>query len=217
MHMSSMRKLTILLLTIVAVSSATSAFAGDTLKLYPAAVGDGYAGRSWYGWYGSWATTNEASVNFWHNGENRESGRGMVIINIASLSGASLAPNSAWFNFYSYGISGTSLQWFGGDPGPEVVLGYSQAGGTELMPLNGIGEGWQKCDVTSYLQSGINAGQTNVGFIFNVTQNMCGGSVGSVEGQKPCYLEVVPEPSSVLVLISGVTGLVGMALRRKSA
>ena len=213
-----MRNLTVLLLTIVALSAATSAFAVvDTTRLYPAGVGDGYAGRSWYGWYGSWAATNEASVNFWHNGENRESGRGMVIINIASLSGVSLAPNSAYFSFYSYGISGTSLQWYGADPGPEVVAGFSQAGGTEIAPLDGIGEGWQTYDVTAHLQSAITAGQGNVGFVFNVTRNMSGGAVGSVEGQKPCYLEVVPEPGGMLALISGVTGLVGVALRRRNS
>lgn len=205
--------------SIVVMLCATSAFAGliPTTTLYPTGIGDGYAGRSWYGWYGSWADTSGASVSFWHNGENRESGRGMVIISIASLSGKTLTPNSATFNFYSYGINGTSLQWFGGDPGPEVLAGYSQSGGSEIAFLNGVGEGWQSYDVTSYVQSAINAGQSNAGFVFNVVWNMNSGSVGSVEGPagKSSYLEVVPEPSGLLGLISGISGLVGVVIRRR--
>lgn len=213
-------KLAITLMAIALMLCATSAFAGivPTLKLYPTGVGDGYAGRSWYGWYGSWADTSGTSVPFWHNGENRESGRGMVIVNISSLAGKTLQTNSAFFNFYSYGINGTSLQWYGGDPGPEVVAGFSQAGGSEIAFLNGVGEGWQRYDVTSQLQSGIDAGQTNVGFIFNVVWNMNSGGVGSIEGPAGLvsYLEVVPEPSGLLALASGITGLAGFVLRRRN-
>jgi len=194
--------------------TSLAALAVEPLKLYPTGVGDGYAGRSWYGWNGSWAETSESSVRFWHNSDNRESGRGMIIINISLLAGRTLASGSATFNFYSYGINGTSLQWYGGDPGSEVVAGFSQAGGEEIAPLGSVGEGWLSYDVTSRVQSAINAGWSNVGFIFNA-QNYCGGSVGSVEGDKAAYVQVTPEPSGLLALASGMSALAGFALRRR--
>ncbi len=217
--MKKTRKFAIILIAMALVLCATSAFASPVpLRLYPTGEGDGYAGRSWYGWYGSWADTGGTNVSFWHNGENRESGRGMVIVNISSLAGKTLSPNSASFNFYSYGINGTSLQFYGGDPGSAVAAGFSQAGGSEIAFLNGVGEGWQRHDVTSYLQSGIDAGWNNVGLIFNVVWNMNGGNVGAVEGPagSTSYIEVVPEPSSLLALVSGITGLAGFVLRRRN-
>jgi len=211
-------KRTLLLTLLVTCALAASLVPSPALALrvYTTGAADGYAGRSWYGWYGSGAETGEATVRFWHDSSNRESGRGMVIFDISSLAGVTLTPGSARLNFYSLGIGGVHLQHYGADPGSQVVAGFSQASGAEIAYLN-VGEGWQSFDVTDHLNGDIAGNFQRAGFIFNA-DNFCGGSIAAHEGglDRVAYLEVaVPEPGSLLAIASGIIGLAGAARRSR--
>lgn len=205
----------ILLITAILALSVCAANAVTTLAT--AGDGDGSAGRDWYSnpnYY--WVDSTSASVGFSHDGGSRWSLRGAVIIDISSLAGATLAPNSASFNFYSLGIGGTSLQHLDGDPGAVVTTGFATTGGTQIASLE-LGEGWQSYDVTDLISGDIAAGRGHVAFIFNVVTNYSGGSIAASEDSqgRGAYLEVVPEPNSALSLAVGFPAALWRLRRRK--
>jgi hypothetical protein len=177
------------------------------------ASGDGMIGRDWYSnpnYY--WVESGGTSVQAYHDGGNRWWYRGLVIINVASLAGTTLDPNSADFNFYSNGFSGVSLQYVS-NIGSSLTTAYGQIAGTNIAALDGT-TGWLSYDVTSLLQGSINAGAQNVGFVFNATTNYGGGSAASLESGNGAYLEVVPEPLTGSLLAFG--GLAMSCMRRRS-
>ena len=178
-------------------------------------------GRDWYSnpnYY--WVANDAQTIDVAHYGDMRWWYRGLVIFDISSLMGQTLAANEANLNFYSFGFSGVTLQ-YGGGTGPEVVTGYGQISGTYIAALDGT-EGWKSFDVTSFVQSGITAGYQNIGFVFNATTNYGNGSLAASEDAlgRGAYLQVgsasntdVPEPTTTLLVGTGLLALVG--LRRK--
>ena len=141
------------------------------------------------------------TVNAYHDGGNRWWHRGLVIIDISPLAGTT--PTGVTFNFYSNGFSGVNLQ-YAASTGPVLTTAYGQIGGTNIMGL-GSDVGWQSCDVTSLVQSSIDNSYSHVGFVFNAVVNYGGGTIASSESGNAAYLEVVPEPVTMLLL--GVGGL----------
>lgn len=160
---------------------------------------DGAIGRDWYSspnFY--WVDGTAAMVNAYHDGGSRWWYRGLVIIDITQLVGMTLDPNSATFNFYSNGFSGTALQ-YAANIGPALSTAYGQISGSNIAALDGT-TGWISFDVTSLVQGSINVGAQNIGFVFNATTNYGGGSAASVESGRVAYLQVVPEPSLALMV-----------------
>lgn len=208
-------KTSMFLLAILMFSAITSASA---VKLYTTADGDGSAGRdasSNPNYY--WADTSNPKVGSDYYIEYKEIIRGVAIIDITSLAGQTLGANSATFNFYSFGYTGTQLHHYNSDPGTTVTSGFWSATGTVIADLDNV-EGWKSYDVTSLLQSDINNGFKNVGFIFPTIVNTGSGSFAGFEDVqgRGAYLDIaaVPEPASIIALAGGLIGLVSMRRRR---
>ena len=185
---------------------------------------DGSAGRDWYSnpnYY--WVDNGGATVGSFHDGGNRDSLRGVVIFDISSLWGSTLAAGSATYDFYSYGFSGVQLQYANAG-GAAVTTGYAQAGGTYIATLDGT-TGWESFDVTSLLQASISANQHYVSFIFPATVNYGSGSLAAIEDTqgRGSYLSVTgagaditsPEPASIALSAGGILMGAGLIWWRK--
>jgi len=158
---------------------------------------DGMIGRDWYSspnYY--WVEGGGQSVNAYHDGGNRWWHRGLVIINISSLAGTTV--ESATFNFYSNGFSGSSLQ-YAGQTAAALSTAYGQISGTTIASLDGS-TGWLSYDVTTYIQTAVANGYQNIGFVFNATTNYGGGSIASSESGNAAYLDVIPEPATIILI-----------------
>jgi len=166
---------------------------------------DGMIGRSWYdnpNYY--WVVSDAQTIDIFHNGDNREWYRGLVIIDISSLAGQTI--ESATFNFLSNGFNGVQLQYNDG-VGAELVTGYGQIGGTYIANLDGT-TGWLSYDVASFIQTSVNNGSHYAGFVFYATLNFGGGSLASSESGNAAYLNVIPEPATIAILGFGVLALI---------
>lgn len=178
---------------------------------------DGMVGRDWYSspnYY--WVDAASATVNAYHDGGNRWWHRGMIIFDISSLHGVTLNSGEATLNLYSFGFSGVQLQYYGAT-GAELTTAYGQAGGSFIANLPGD-EGWKSFDVTSFVQSGIDASSNYIGFVLNATVNYGGGSIASSEDSsgRGAYLTAVPEPSSAMLACFGtVFGAAAYRSRRR--
>lgn len=185
--------------------------------IYTQGAADGMAGRDWYSspnYY--WVDTSSGTVQASHDGDNRWSYRGVIIFNINSLDGVTLEPATGMLNFYSFGFSGVALQYYGAT-GAEVTTAYAQAGGTTIATLP-AGEGWLAYDVTSQLQSGIDANADYIGFIFNATVNFGSGSIASSEDtlSRGAFLQVIPEPGILPTMIALIAvGAVALYRRKR--
>lgn len=214
--MNKCSKITFVVVALMLVLCNSGVFAET--RLYTSGAMDGMAGRDWYSspnYY--WVDTSSPTVNSNHDGSSRWSYRGVAIIDISSLAGQILAPNSVSFNFYSFGFSGTQLQHLNSDPGAQVTTSFAQATGTFIASLDET-EGWKSYDVTNLIQSDINNGFMHVGFIFPAVVNYGGGAFASSEDTlgRSAYLSVptVPEPSSIIALVGGLFPLLSQRRRR---
>lgn len=181
--------------------------------IYAPASGDGQIGRSWWmNGSDNWVDTQSSVISmdyyyqYW--------AYGVVQMPITQLHGATLAPESAKLWFYSFGLSNAELRAFNFDSAGTIAWSYVNSGQSAVTTIN-ASEGWVSVDVTPQLQSQINAGYNWAGFMLRGTS--IGGSIAAAEDPlgRGAYLQVVPEPSSMLALFAGATGLAGIALRRR--
>jgi len=173
-------------------------------------------GRDWYSnpnYY--WVANTGATIDVTHDGGNRWWYRGMVLLDINPWMGRTLDPNSVTFHFYSNGFSGTQLQ-YANNIEPTLLTGYGQASGSFVATL-GATTGWLDYDVTSLVQSSIDAHYRYVGLIFNATSNYGGGSTGTVEGGQAAFLAdgAIPEPVSAALVGFGLIAGLWMVRRRR--
>ncbi len=211
---------------VIRISRAIVTLAFATFLAAPGAVAgilqptdDGSGGRDWYSGAYYWLDNGGATVASWHNGGNRQLLRGAVIFDISSLWGTTLAAGSATYDFFSYGFNGVQLQYANAG-GAAVTAGYANAGGTYIPTLDGT-TGWVGFDVTSLLQSSIDANQHYVSFVFPATANYGGGSLAAIEDTqgRGSYLSIagsdvgVPEPTSIVLAAGGFLLVAGL-LRR---
>jgi hypothetical protein len=147
---------------------------------------------------------------------------------VASLAGTTLAPNSAKLHVYC------CLGGYSGVPPTGDLLGFTSDGGGVLATDQDYGShvayvpvpsdyAWREVDVTTDLQRQINAGYNWAGYTLSMRDFYyqyyyydCGVWVATYEDatHRP-YLEVVPEPSSLMVLAGGLLSLGGLIRRRR--
>lgn len=158
-----------------------------------------------------------------------EQAMAMIVFPISNLAGVNLLPGSATLNYYAVDESteaNVDLYHNAGNHGPAADLAYASLGNSIADNLNlpndfnGVQPGWQSVDVTAQLQSDINNGCSYSVFIFRVTDwemfypQQAWATIGSSDGGKGAYINVVPEPASALVLLTGFCGG-GALLKRR--
>jgi hypothetical protein len=233
-------RLTRLALVCLALLCITAVSVSAT-NIYTTAASDGYVYRQINGnyqidRYGADTTSTAACVSDGSGfGWPYICAYGVLQFPVASLAGTTLAPHSVKLHVYTqqgYG-PGSTVELLG----VEANLGgaFSNPQDIKMNLENQAGEGWnhvawlplatswQVVDVTADLQRQINAGHNWGGFFFSMLHNYDDArenqmSVSTYEDatHRP-YLEVipVPEPSSLMALMAGITGLGGMFIRRR--
>ncbi len=149
---------------------------------------------------------------------------GIVEIPISSLRGMNLTGASVTFNYYAlsyaayYGVYGGRIE---GD-GAVTQGDYARSNNPSNVGLYqdyGFGDsGWQALDVASYIQAQLASGYSWASFYFLPGYDISASFAAAEDSQgRGAYLEVtpIPEPSGLLALFAGVSGLGGMIIRRK--
>jgi len=208
-----MKKVGLLIGLMVACLLFTTAASASPVfpRYYSGGDSDGGIFRYW--WYNgsdNWVELNGSEVGvtysygYW--------AAAVVAMPISQLAGQTLAPNSAKLYFHSStGLSDVALNRCDFDSGGTVQWGYINGGQTGIATLNS-GAGWQCVDITPHLQAQIDAGYNWAGYMFRAGG---GGNVSMGESGNCAYIEVVPEPSGLLAMLTGVTGFAGMLFRRR--
>jgi len=180
---------------------------------------------SHYEYYYYWSNGTQLSTGWYCGDPPWDWYFAVVQMPITSLHGASLAPGSVKLWFYSYGSTMTHrLQGMNYDPGGAVSTDnikwmYSHTNCTTIATFPIGITGWIGVDVTSQVQARLDAGNNWAGFYLAgdgllIPFQSRIDKIGAQEGGYAAYLEVVPEPSSLLALIGGVAGL-GFFIRRR--
>ncbi len=190
----------------------TAVCAAAPTRLYTGGNADGGIFRYWwYNGYDNWVELSGASVGL----ENYYGYWSYAVTSmpIVSLAGRTLTPNSVTLHFYTPdGLNDVSLRRFNVDMAGTIVWNNVNSSQTEITTIT-CGAGWQSVDVTAHVQAQIDAGYNWAGFIYRVVDGS--GTISMSEGGYAAYLEVVPEPSGLLALITGASGLAGMVIRRR--
>ncbi len=145
----------------------------------------------------------------------------VVQMPIDSLNGMQFAPGSVKLWFYSYGFAADkSVRGMNYDPRGWMTEEHvrwmsSHSSSTLVGSVPAGGAGWIGVDVTSQVQSQVNAGYGWAGFYIDGPPAIgTADRIGSSEGGYAAYLEIVPEPSSLIALMGGLAGM-GFFLRRR--
>lgn len=217
-------KTVVLCLAALCVLLTSSAFAE---RLYVAPAGDGQI-TYWSDHYGSSSTTASNgntsmgvgwSFGFQYLWETQSASQ--AEISIASLAGRDLAGYSVTYNFYaSQGM--VTLMSAKDAEGDGIITGsdfgdyptYRWWGDIEATQA-----GWMQVDAKAYLTSQLSKGRSWAIFHFAPAWPQTDGSIGTAESTqgRASYIELtpVPEPSSLLALVVGVSSLGGLAFRRR--
>lgn len=136
---------------------------------------------------------------------------------ISLLDGRALPPASVRLWLYCTGSMSVYAAVYDSDPGGVVDhntlnnIDYTRVGTIDCI------DGWNSIDVTSSLQQKISSGNSWIGFTLSAPYNDSLIRIAASEDPqgRGAYLEIVPEPSGILALVVGLTGIGGMALRRR--
>lgn len=220
--MVTSRRSNTIFLCLALLCLALLASSASAERIYPSAAGDGTADLRWQfgNWFESYQNTQTILEAFYFTWDgNTLENRAVIEIPISSLASSGF---TFTYHFRVYdGESDSSAPAY-------LCAGHYQEDGTvtsddyylgndqKLIDL-GSTTGWRSVDVTSYVTTQLTSGFSYAVFKFIPTTSSW-VSVSALESQGwGSYIEVtpVPEPSGLLALFAGVSGLGGMIIRRR--
>ncbi len=219
-----MKKLSLVLIILVLVSTAATGFAALVTLSAPAS-GDGtFAWNSKYGDYGYAQGGTEMGVQLQMNAPY---GNDYVVsifeIPIASLAGqpltsATLQVTSLGFTTYYY-YGSAAIGWL--DTGTMTLTGdfvadglgapaKGRPGGFTIFDTDVAGSeqpGLKQFDVLSFVQADLAAGRSFSTFVMSGSRDTYGSIYAAESGFGPCIVAMIPEPATIAILGLGVLAL----------
>jgi hypothetical protein len=204
------------LLCLVLLSVALLASSASAVNIYVSPAGDGERNNGYVESGGSSIMLRY----YYYGGGSQDYRRGIMEIPISSLRSTNLTGATITLNYYvaQSTNAGTHLSGgrFEGD-GAVTSADYTRSGSMDfLAAYMTMTPGWNSVNVASYVRNQLTSGYSWANFYFEPADDST-AVIGSAEGGKAAYLNVipVPEPSSLLALGGGLISLAGLIRRKK--
>ena len=186
----------VLLCTAVAVKA--------NVIMTPVAESDGVVGYHYGGSFGSWQIVNSSgsTAATYYSKPGGLYDYQMIVMEFPTADALSVTEGTAALHVYVYGATDVNINYAGEGDG---ILTYSgNTGSTMYADFSQASEGWVAFDVTPQVFSAIDNNYDWMSFVIIYTEiNSTSATIATSEsGSLSPYIEIIPEPTALLMLVS---------------